>query len=395
MRKMKSLRVVLWGMFLFLLLVNVVLGTNQDTTTPPFEVISANVDPLYDGLLKFRERGWLGADGAVSVPLGHRKIVWLFGDTIIGVLKPGGKRTGMIIRNSIGLQDLNTTPPGRVTFYWDITDGVPGSFFMAENFERDFIYWPLTATQVDGELFVFAPKIFTKEPDRFSVGELHLLRVPNPLEPPPHWKKIVTPLGVGRDHQQFCAAAYVEKPYIYLLGFDESPTEKPTERRMVLARANIHRLKQGPARKALEFWVHGEKGNHWAPEPENLVTLFKPGTTESSIQYFPAWKQYVALTHIWGKPEILMVSAPALTGPWSKPMVIYTVPEMALDKNYVLTAVKAHPELARAEDEIVLTYVINTTDFFSLFTNPHIYYPRFVRVKLKWKGTGKIDSEKE
>lgn len=387
--KMMRVTAILLGSIFLSLLSTAGIEKEQKPEPPPFDVVSATVDPFYDGLLKIRQRGWLGADGAVSVPLGNRKIVWLFGDTIIGVLSPEGKRKGMIIRNSIGIQDLSTTPPGRVTFYWDITDGVPGSFFMAENFERDYIYWPLTATQVDGELFVFAPTIFADDPNSFSVGELHLLRVPNPLDPPPQWKKIVTPLGVGRNHQQFCAAAYVIKPYIYLLGFDETQTQKPTERCMVLARSNIQLLRKGLGRQSMEFWVRGERGNYWAKEPENLVPLFKPGTTETSIQYFREWNQYVCLTHSWGKPEIMLVSAPALTGPWSKPMVIYSVPEMVHNKNYVLTAVKAHPELATSGDEIVLTYVINTTDFFSLFSNPNIYYPRFVRVRLRWRGNSK------
>jgi hypothetical protein len=387
MRRLKSLEGILWGSSLFLLLlVNPALGAKREPIEAPFEVISATVDPLYDGLLKFRERGWLGGDGAVSVPLGEKKVVWLFGDTIIGSVTPQGKRTGMIIRNSIGLHDLSTTPPGKVTYYWDLTDGVPGSFFMAKDFERDFIYWPVTATRIDDELYVFAPKIFSDDPTGFSIGELHLLRVPNPLDSPPQWKKITTELGVGGNHQHFCSAAYVHKPYVYLFGFDDGATKDPTNRRMVLARADIQRLRKGQGRQSLEFWVRGEQGDHWGAEPENLATLFEPGATESSVQYFPKWNQYVAITQAGGQGEILMVSAPALTGPWSKPLVIYTIPEIRLNENYFPTAAKAHPELARTGDELVITYVINTKDFFSLFTDPDIYYPRFVRVKLRWKG---------
>ena len=112
----------------------------------PFEVLSATVDPLYDSLLEFGQRGWLGADGAVSVPLGEDKIIWFFGDTIVGYVTPQGERKGAPgIRNSIGIQDLTAPSPGKMTYYWDLTDGVPGSFFMAENFDRDYLYWPLTA----------------------------------------------------------------------------------------------------------------------------------------------------------------------------------------------------------------------------------------------------------
>ena len=355
----------------------------EQTEEAAFEVISAGIDPLYDGLLKFRKRGWLGADGATSVPLGEGKILWLFGDTILGSISQEGKRTGTIIRNSIGLHDVSCGLPGTVLYYWDLTDGVPGSFFMAENFEKGYCYWPLAGASVDGELFVFASQIYGHDIESFRAGNLHVLHYPNPLDSPTAWDMSITDLGVGGNHQHFCSAAYVEKPYIYLLGFDDGAMSEPAHRRMVLARAHIERLKKDRGREALEFWIHSDKGKIWAEEPDNLVTLFTPGVTETAVQFFPQWKQYCVIT-MDEQGIIYIVSAPSLTGPWSKALKIFEIPEMARNKDYFPTASKAHPELAVDEDELVITYVINTNNFYSLFTDPDIYYPRFVRVKLRY-----------
>lgn len=374
----------LWIIEIWILCVVPAFGEPYDQTEEaPFEVVSASIDPLYDGLLKFRKRGWLGADGATSVPLGDAKILWLFGDTIIGNVSPEGKRIGTIIRNSIALHNVSRGLPGEVVYYWDLTNAVPGSFFMAENFEKEYCYWPLAAAAVDGELYVFAPQIYGHDITSFSIGKLHLLRIYNPLDSPTRWSMSITNLGVGGNHQHFCAAAFVEKPYIYLLGFDDGPTSDPAHRRMVLARSHIDRLKNAREHDALEFWTQTDIGKMWADKPHNLATLFEPGVTETSVQFFPQWKQYCAIT-MDEQGIIYIISAPSLSGPWSKPLKVFEIPEMKLNNDYFPTASKTHPELAIDPDELIITYVINTNNFLSLFTDPDIYYPRFVRVKLRY-----------
>src|SRR5436309_8161695 len=60
--------------------------------------------PAWDA--KFRRTdGWVGGDGAYSVPLSDTRAVWLFGDTWIGSVR-GGKRVKVkMVNNTVAVQE--------------------------------------------------------------------------------------------------------------------------------------------------------------------------------------------------------------------------------------------------------------------------------------------------
>jgi len=355
--------------------------------SPTVEVISSEPASELTQLFKPQKRGWLGADGAASVEITKGKILWLFGDTILGNCSKDGKRTGTIVRNTLGLQDLSKGFPGEVEFFWDIPGNFPTSFFLAEGYDQDYWYWPTAGVMLDEELIVFVYKILPG-PDPFTlgfeVGEMTLMRINNPLDPPNKWNKTIIPFGTGGNHQGFCSAIYVEKPYLYFLGFDDGPADKDLGRQAVLTRAKIEDIKNNKGKDALEFWTKADDGGKWDNKPENLLPLFKPGETETSLQYNEYSKQYISVIMHFGEPDIYIVTAPQITGPWSEPIKVYTTPEPVKDKNYSAYAAKAHPELAKEPDEIIITYIVSTMDFWTIFKDPNVYFPQFVRVKLKW-----------
>lgn len=64
----------------------------------------------YDRYFSARRFGWLGGDISASVPLSDDHVLWLFGDSIIGVSDAEGQRIGAhsyMIANSIGVTHLN------------------------------------------------------------------------------------------------------------------------------------------------------------------------------------------------------------------------------------------------------------------------------------------------
>jgi hypothetical protein len=73
-----------------------------------------------------------------------------------------------------------------------------------------------------------------------------------------------------------------------------------------------------------------------------------------------------------------MRAAPALTGPWSAPRMIYRPPEY-YRPNVMIYAGKAHPELSGAD--LVLTYATNSFEFGEVLTDSLSYYPRFIRLE--------------
>lgn len=358
----------------------------QAGTASALEIVSATVDPVYDSLFEPRGRGWLGADGAVSIPLTENKTLWIFGDTILGTMNDRGARKGPMVRNTIAIHDHSGEGAGSVEFYWDFTDKITGDYFHLEDFNSDYWYWPGVGAMLDGELFLFLYKITSGEGEAgfdFELADMTLCRVPNPLDPPEQWKKSYEDLGLNGPHRGFSSALLVEGAYVYLLGYDDGPESEYTERAAVLARVKIEDLKAGKAKSSFEFWTKGEEGHAWSDRCENLARLFEPGTTESSLEYLPEKNLYLAVTHRAFQDEMLIVTAPELTGPWSEPIEVYTIPEMASGENHHAYAMKSHPELAENSDELVITYVVNTKDFWSIFSDNSVYYPRFVRVKYR------------
>ncbi|MBN2182579.1 MAG: hypothetical protein JW715_11760 [Sedimentisphaerales bacterium] len=76
----------------------------------------------------------------------------------------------------------------------------------------------------------------------------------------------------------------------------------------------------------------------------------------------------------------MMRLSPAPTGPWSRAYRIYECPEVKWHKTYFCYAAKAHPEIS-AKDELIITYVCNSTDFWQMASDARISRPRFLKIK--------------
>jgi Domain of unknown function (DUF4185) len=360
------------------------VGETSETREPSIEVISAEPTPAFEKIFFPQKRGWLGADGATSVLIDDKKSVWLFGDTLVGNLSSKGERKGIMPRNTIAIHDFSQGLPGKAGFHWGFSDNITESFFLGGDYDLDYWYWPTAGILIDDELYIFNYKVHSTGGMggfSFGFGEMTLIRVSNPYDPPAKWKMETTGLGIGNDHQYFCSAVYAEKQYLYMYGFDDGPVVGEFNRKMVLARIKIDDLKKGAKAENFQYYVESKYGLQWGSEPENLVPLFSPGTTENSIHYDALLHKYVMFTQHAFKAEVYIVTSPALTGPWSEPLQVYTIPDIEAETLHAY-AVKAHPELSTKPGEIVFTYIVNTTDFWSMFNDLKIYYPRFVRVQL-------------
>ena len=58
---------------------------------------------------------------------------------------------------------------------------------------------------------------------------------------------------------------------------------------------------------------------------------------------------------------------------------------MAESRPVFCYAAKAHPELTATRDELLITYAANSWNFWDLFNDARLYWPRFVRVNLEAK----------
>ena len=80
--------------------------------------------------------GWTGGDGALSVPIGDGRTLWIFSDTFLGTVNPDGSRPAdsPFVHNVLAIQD-----GGCVTTYYGGTDGEPQAFFDTGDSSR--WYW--------------------------------------------------------------------------------------------------------------------------------------------------------------------------------------------------------------------------------------------------------------
>ena len=183
--------------------------------------------------------------------------------------------------------------------------------------------------------------------------------------------KIITSLPI------LGGAVLAEGKYVYIFGGDSRPETKQAgvPNGMVVARV--------PAADMADFkqWRFLAKGV-WQKDCQKVTSVFPDVGSEFSVSWVPARKAYAAVYIEGISGKIVVRLAPALAGPWGAPVEVYRCPEMGWKAKAFCYAGKAHPELTRAPDELLITYAANAWDFWDVFKEARLYWPRFVRVKL-------------
>ena len=334
----------------------------------------------WDALFQ-RETGWIGADGDYSIPLKGDTTLWLFSDTFVGKVKEGKRLDAVMINNSIALQRGTNAPE---FFYGKTADGKPASFITPEHGSPRGYFWLAHGIRTDRGLYFFMQRVVTVQsgtPFGFKVQDDWLAEVANPDAPPAQWRITQTQVPCTEVLEKgaliFGGAVLREGEYVYVFGGDSRPKAEKAgaQNGLVLARVPEKRLADFAQWRFLANGV-------WQEDYRKLTPLFPNVGSEFSVSWLPGRKAYAAVYSegIWGK--ILVRLAPGLTGPWGNPIQVFRCPEMDWPTKAFCYAAKAHPELVTAPDELLITYAANAWDFWDLFKNARLYWPRFVRVDL-------------
>lgn len=341
--------------------------------------VSATPLPEFEALFS-RTSGWIGADGDYSVPLGDNKIAWLYSDTFVGTVKDGKRIDTEMINNSVGIQLLGSQEP--VRFYYTTTpDGTHKAFVTPD--EGEGYFWLFDGIQTSKGLYFFLLRVeYLDVPGGFPfrlIG-MSLAYVSNPTDTPDKWK--ITQCRVpfceftGDGDILFGSATLKVGDYIYIYGVNSSAKDKEGKRisNMLVARVPENQFGDFPAWKFLS-------GGKWGSDFENADPLFPGIATEFSVSYIPGIKHYAAVYTAAGISGIIDVRlSPTPEGPWSEPIRAFECPDRLWHKSSFSYAAKAHPELATAPNELIVTYATNSTDFPDLFNDARLYWPRFVRL---------------
>ncbi len=337
-----------------------------------------SAEPAAEWNQRFRRtEGWVGADGAYSVPVSNSKTLWLFSDTFVGSIK-NGKRSGVaMVNNTVGIQTGDKldfairkkadgkavailTPPGGKGYFW-LQAGV-------HHDKRLHIFLPRIESTGSGGAFGF------KHVDQW------LATVSNPEAAPVEWKttfaKIPHANLIGDRKVSWGAAVHRDGENLFIYGYEEKPAKPVPSRKLLTARAPVAKIADF---NEWRFLADGE----WKADVNDATPQAVALGTEFSVSYVPGLKQYAMVYTENGLGDrILGRFAPSPAGPWSEPVLLYRCPEMKANKKVFCYAAKAHPHLA-GDRELVLTYCVNAFEFGVVINDATLYWPNFVRVKFE------------
>jgi hypothetical protein len=346
--------------------------------TGPSFVVEAAED--YNRLF-YREEGWTGSDIAFSLPLLDGRILWLFGDTWIGKIRQGRHTDATMVSNTIGIQQGLDPASARLEFFHGHQDAKPAAFIQPA--DGIGVFWlSHGGIHTDRALYLFMSQITQRPGDtsvwNFRAISIVMAKVTNPLDDPNRWRveQIQVPwahFGPAGNEKVFGMPLLREGNAVYLYGLEVD--EAAYDRYLLVGRANIASLEDF---STWEFYAN----SRWQRDFRKASRLCNHMGAELSVSYLPRFKRYVLVYTEGGLSEkIQMRFAASPVGPWSAATTIYRTPEMGWDKTYFCYAAKAHPELSRQDDELIVSYACNSTDFGKMAGDARIYFPKFLRVR--------------
>ena len=354
-----------------------------------------------------RSDGWTGGDGLATVALPGHRVLWLFGDSWIGPVRDGRHAAGSaLVNNAIAVQAIPPAgvrpAPEHVTFCWGPNDaaGKPTAWMVppAEERARDrnLRYWPaggglvISDTHGPPTLYVFMARVRDSGASNsvwnFEGCGSAVARIENPQDAPGAWRitqttltRLPAPVPPSARRVQWGAAAWrdddtARSPAVFVFGVDATDG---WNKKLLLARASA----ESPDR--FETWSFRTEAG-WSNDPAAAAPVADNVMDEFSISRVDV-AGVRQLLMIYSKPilddHIVARLARRPEGPWTPPHDVYRCPEPASDKRLFAYSAKAHLELSSPGD-LLISYCVNSNDFWHMAANAWIYRPRFIRAPL-------------
>ena len=354
---------------------------------------AADLQPLFD----IADGPWLGADVATSVALDERgeSYLWLHGDTLVGRMAGGVRAPTAMPRNSVAVLNVSATtgtPTSSALAHYikvNASDAQHFGWFSPPNSTQ--WYWPTVGLRLaPGAVHVLAMRMFDAGSGLFpfAMAGMDLIRVgtvgssaDDPMSWPAPELLATTALWQRSNFTIGCAGALAGGDTVYLLGA-AGPRQSA-----FMTRAPSTGLVAGSL-AGLEYF---SSDGSWATlpadgtTPDDVALLFDFTPSETTLVYHPfmrLWYIVIANTFIYGS-SIMLRTAPAVTGPWSQEIPVYTIPAEMLAGGAFCYAGKAHAELSpQGAPEIVFSFMCNTQGIPPLLNRTDIYVPQLVRTAI-------------
>lgn len=342
-------------------------------------------------------QGWLGADGAYSVPLGGGRILWVFGDTFTGPVgaKSRKQATGFI-HNSIAISTCSGLRNCSFQYYWR-GKGTSSPKPMFSEGTKDW-FWPMDGFVYKGGLYLALMQMHAtgqKGAFGFAYSGVQLACIRNYTAPPRQWTVRYQHLNTGGAAIPGVSIVVGEGPngnpdpsnpkgadYAY---FFTLVRRKKSGQYMGLLRLPLSQLSRA-GRPGNARWEYLRANSTWGAWPDtdtalphdNAVVL-SPGATEMTVRYHKSTKQWIAVYPVGLAKSAHYSLSSSMTGPWGKSEKLYTYPEMQPSNpnytpNVFCYAAKEHIELERP-GQIFITYACNSTRESEVIDNMGLYHP--------------------
>jgi len=355
----------------------------------------AEPDPAWTDLFD-RDSGWTGADGIYSIPLGGNerpgsaaggRTLFVFSDTFIGEVDSSGVRQDgtAMVNNTLAVLTGGVPDPGEMNFLYRADEnGDPASLFVPRtpSAQPDHWYWLGDGVAIDGMVHVFGLRMRSASGIGFATDGVAIVSFPvsaNPGRPLQTESPLFLPddgirgdiiFGAGILNNTAAAGAPNPDGYIYVYGTQNDQYIK----KLVAARV------QPADFLDLTRWEY-RTDTGWSGNITDLAPLTQRVSNELSVSPLNDGSRRFVLVFqedAVGRYVSLRIGDGPV-GPWGPIHRVFECPEPQLDPDLYTYNAKAHPSLS-APGELLISYNVNTLDFWDHFRNADIYRPRFIRI---------------
>jgi hypothetical protein len=308
---------------------------------------------------------WTGADGTYSLRLPNGRELWIFSDTFLGRVNPGGSRPPVVgeggdtvfLNNSFAVEDN-----GRLSTIYDGTAQNPTAVMPPR--DKNHWYWAGDATLVGNTV-----EVTYQEYERYGTGawdwrwhrNVVARFAPGRLNRPASVHALPSGRGVA-----WGSAVLENGGQTYVYGVEDLGATKY----MHIARV--------AGKSLLGRWEYLRADGTWSANEADSARVMGGVANEYSVT--KVGNGYVLITH--DTTEVLSANIVAYTscsptGPFTGKQHVYTTPETS--GNIFTYNAHAHPQIAG--NGLVVSYNVNSFVNTDHYRDVSIYRPRFLDVK--------------
>lgn len=315
---------------------------------------------------------WLGGDSAYSTVLSPITALWSFQDTFVGNHGQTSRQGAGMIANSFAYVKCEAGK-GSIEYFWRKSASSTQAIFFDDVPNTRF--WPQQPIIYKGLLFAAMTRV---QGGADEIGTT-LARVSNPYDPPDQWQaqyfELTTLPGLGK-------GTVVVDEYAYLFG--------STANQAIVARLPLDELSK-PAAVPRDLMQYLAVDGQWKPglvasDAKKLGFAANVGTSFRYLKGANKWLVLFTNTAGWPSATISVSTAPELTGPWTKPVNVYEVPEMTVGSpeyeqdNVCYAGIEHNESNPDPETHLLFSYTCNSFVLGKQLANMGIYLPKIVKL---------------